>query len=255
MISIKTDKEIEILKEGGKRHASILTKLSEMVCPGLSTLDLEVEARRLVDGLGDKGSFFGYKPTGAKRPYPAYLCVSINDEIVHGIPNENPRILKVGDVVSIDLGLTHKGLITDSAITVSVGKVSKKIKDLILHTKEALFRGIDKAVLGNTVGDIGYAISEIGNKYGYGIFRDLSGHGVGYKVHEEPYVPNFGKKGSGDKLKEGMVLAIEPMFSLGGFQIVLDSDGYTYRTKDGSIASHFEHTIAITKNGPIILTK
>jgi methionyl aminopeptidase len=254
MITYKTPEEIEILREGGKRHHFILEELAKMVEVGVSTNDLENKARELVLEQGDKSAFFNYKPYGAKRPYPAYICVSINDEIVHGIPNENPKIFKEGDVVSIDLGLTHKGLITDSAVTVLLGKDEIKRK-LIEHTKEALYAGIKQAKIGNKVSDISKAIQEIGQKFKYGICEGLSGHGVGYKVHEDPYVPNEVLSGKSDILKEGMVLAIEPMFTLGSSKIALKEDGYTYRTKDLSIACHFEHTIAITKEGPIILTK
>jgi methionyl aminopeptidase len=254
-IKIKTKEEIEILKEGGKRHAFILNEVSKMVKPGISTNDLEVLARKLIEENGDRASFLGYKPRGAKRPYPAALCVSVNNEIVHGIPNENPIILQEGDVVSIDLGLTHKGLITDGAITVPVGKVSKENKKLLEDCKEALYLGIKQAKGGGHIGDIGEAIGTFARERGYGMCQGLSGHGVGYTVHEDPYVPNEGKKGQGEKLKPGMVIAIEPMLTLGTDQIVLDKDGYTYKTKDGSNAAHFEHTVAITDGDPIILTK
>lgn len=255
MIRIKTKEEIEILKEGGKRHAFILNELSKAIKEGVSSLDLENQARELVFEGGDRGSFLGYKPRGAKRQYPAVLCVSVNDEIVHGIPNEEEKIFKNGDVVSIDLGLTHGGLITDSAITVSVGDITDKEKKLIEHTKEALFLGIKEAKEGNRMGDIGFAIESLAKKFGYGICEGLAGHGVGYSVHEDPYVPNQGEKGEGEILKDGMVLAIEPMFTLGSSKIVLSSDGYTYKTKDGSKACHFEHTIVINGKEPIILTK
>ncbi len=255
MIKLKTEKDIEILRQGGKNHSFILKELSGMVKVGVSTLDLENRARELISNFGDKGAFFGYKPSGAKRPYPAVLCVSINDEIVHGIPNENPRILKDGDIVSIDLGLSHKNLITDGAVTLAVGDCDEKILKLLEHTKESLYLGIKEAKIGNTVGDIGYAIFEIGKKFGYGVCEGLAGHGVGFSVHEDPYVPNYGMKGVGEKLVSGMVIAIEPMFTLGSSKIVLAKDDYTYKTKDGSMACHFEHTVAITKSGPIILTK
>lgn len=255
MISIKTQEEIDIMKEGGKRHRLILDILSKMIKPNVSSYDLEKKARKLIEEEGDKGSFLNYKPKGAKRAYPACLCVSINDEIVHGIPNEEEKILKSGDIVSIDLGLTHKGLITDSAITVIVGDGSEKDKKLVEHTKEALYLGIKEAKVGNKIGDIGFVIGSFGRKLGYGVCEGLAGHGVGYKVHEDPFVPNEGVRNTGEVLKEGMVLAIEPMFTLGSSKIILAKDGYTYKTADGSKAAHFEHTIAITKEGPIILTK
>jgi methionyl aminopeptidase len=169
---------------------------------------------------------------------------------------DQEKILKEGDVVSLDLGLTHRGLITDSAITVLVGgKGNSEDKNLIEHTKEALYLGIKEAVAGKRIGDIGFTIGSFGRKFGYGICEGLAGHGVGYKVHEDPYVPNDGIPGTGEVLKPGMVIAIEPMFTLGSSKIVLAKDGYTYKTKDGSKAAHFEHTIVITDDKPLILTK
>ena len=255
MIKLKTKEEIEILKEGGKRHSFILREILKKISIGVSSFELENLARKLVLENGDSGAFLNYKPRTAKRPYPAMLCVSINDEIVHGIPNEEEKIIKDGDIVSIDLGLTHKNLITDSAITTSVGNIKEEERKLILHTEEALYLGIKEAKIGNRIGDIGFAISNFAKQFGYGVCKGLAGHGVGYSVHEDPYVPNDGIKGQGEILREGMVLAIEPMFTLGSSDIVLARDGYTYKTKDGSKACHFEHTIAITKDGPIILTK
>lgn len=255
MINIKTKEEIETLREGGKRHSFILSELAKIALPGVSTQTLEDEARRLLEEGGDKSAFLGYTPRGAKRAYPAALCVSINNEIVHGIPNEKPTILQEGDVVSIDLGLTHKNLITDSAITVGVGKMKDEDRKLIEHCKEALYIGIKEAKGGNHVGDIGYAIESFVKPLGYGLCEGLAGHGVGYKVHEDPFVPNDGIRGKGELLKPGMVIAIEPMITLGTSKIVLANDGYTYKTADGSNSAHFEHTIAITEGDPIILTR
>ena len=255
MIKIKTQEEIEILKEGGRRHSSILKKLAKKVAVGVSTEELENLAVKLIKEGGDTPAFLNYKPYGAKRPFPTALCVSVNNEIVHGIPTESPHIMQEGDVVSIDLGLIHQGMITDSAITVGVGKVSEEDRKLIEHCKESLMLGIKQARGGNHIGDISDAIGSFARSHGYGICAGLSGHGVGYKVHEDPYVPNEGRKGSGEKLKPGMVIAIEPMLTRGTDKIVLAKDGYTYKTADGSNASHFEHTIAITDGAPIILTK
>lgn len=255
MVTIKTKEEIEILREGGKRHAFILSEIAKKVAPGVSTQELEDLARRLIKEGGDTASFLNYTPHGAKRAYPAALCVSINDEIVHGIPNENPIILKEGDVVSLDLGLTHKKLITDSAVTIGVGKLADEDKKLIEHCKEALFIGIKAAKGGNHVGDIGFAIELFAKPLGYGICQGLAGHGVGHKVHEDPFVPNEGRKGQGELLRPGMVIALEPMLTLGTDRIVLGNDGYTYKTADGSKAAHFEHTIAITEGEAIVLTK
>jgi len=255
LVAIKKPEEIEILKEGGKRHAFILSEIAKKVVVGISTSDLETFARELIAEGGDSSAFLGYKPKGAKRNYPASLCVSVNNEIVHGIPNEEPFILQEGDIVSLDLGLKHKGLITDSAITIGVGKLDEKNRKLIEHCKEALSFGIKAAKGGNHVGDIGYAIEAFIRPLGYGLCSGLAGHGVGYSVHEDPFVPNEGRRGEGELLRAGMVLAIEPMITLGTDKIVLDKDGYTYKTADGSNAAHFEHTVVITDSEPIVLTK
>lgn len=242
------------MKEGGQRHAEILRALAEMVKPGVSTLILEEEALRLIKEGGDKPAFLGYTPEGARRPFPAALCLSINEEIVHGIPNEKERLIQEGDIVSLDLGLIHKGLITDSAITVGCGAISDEDRELLKYTKLALDRGIEAAKLGNTIGDIGFAINAVARETPFSLAEDLVGHGVGHSVHEEPLVPNFGEKGRGAKLVAGMVLAIEPMLNVGKGAIKGTKDGYTIVTKDGSRSAHFEHTIAITEKGPIILT-
>lgn len=251
---LKSVQEIEILREGGLRHAEILSLLAKEVKPGVSALILEEKALRLIKEGGDKPAFLGYQPAGAYRPFPAALCISINDEIVHGIPNEKERILKEGDIVSIDLGLIHKGLITDSAITVPCGAVDDEGRELIETTRLSLERGLEAALPGNTVGDIGVAISEIVGKTKFSLAEDLAGHGVGYTVHEEPFVPNVGRAGKGEKLVPGMVLAIEPMVNTGGGGIKVLDDGYTIVTRDGSRSAHFEHTVAITREGSIVLT-
>ncbi len=253
-IRLKSEEEIAILHEGGKRHAEILRLLGKMVKPGISTLDLENEARALVEAGGDRPAHLGYTPRGAHRPFPAVLCISINEEIVHGIPNEHPKILKEGDLVSIDLSLVHKGLYTDSAITVPVSKADEEGKMLIQVALEALRVGIDSARPGNTVGDIGYAISSVVRQSPFSLAKDLVGHGVGYAIHEDPYVPNEGSKGEGERLVPGMVIAIEPMVNAGKPGIKCLKDGYTIVTKDGKRSVHFEHTVAITEKGNIILT-
>jgi len=255
MITIKTKEEISILREGGRRHAQILRELVSMVKPGITSLDLENRAIELIALGGDSSAFLDYKPHGAKRPYPAALCVSINDEVVHGIPNEKIKTLNEGDIVSIDLGLVHKGLITDAAITVAVGNISPELTKLLEITEKALYAGIKVAKDGKKTGDIGETISRFAVANNYGLIEELAGHGVGYSVHEDPYVPNYGMKGHGDTLKTGMVLAIEPMFNLGTKKIELDKDGYTFRTADGKPSAHFEHTVVITKSGVEILTK
>lgn len=255
MIYIKSEEEINKLKEGGEKLANILQTVAKEVKPGVSTETLDNLAHELMVESGGRPAFLDYTPFGASRPYPASLCVSINDEIVHGIPNENPKIIEEGDVVTLDAGLIYEDLITDHAITIIVGEVSKEIKELVNRTKEALMAGIKQARVGNRVGDIGYAISEVAKKNRLTVIENLTGHGVGYEVHEDPYIPNEGQKGHGEKLEAGMVIAIEPMFGLGSARIKLGKDGYTYLTEDGSISAQFEHTVAITDRGPMILTK
>lgn len=254
---IKTKEEIEILREGGRRLARALYQVKEKIAPGISTKDLDVYAEKLIRETGDSPAFLNYRPSGANKPYPASLCVSVNDEVVHGIPNKN-RILKEGDIVALDLGLKHKGLFTDMALTVPVGLASAGNQKLMDITEQALQVGIDAAVQGNTVGDISYAIehfvrSQKGNKYG--IVEVLSGHGVGRAIHEDPCIPNFGKRGKGEKLVPGIVIALEPMINLGTKNVTLDADGYAFRTADGKISAHFEHTILITEGEAEILTQ
>jgi methionyl aminopeptidase len=256
MITIKSAKEIGALKVGGKHHKAVIEALVELAKPGVSTQILENKTREMIAEFGDTSSFLNFTPYGAKRAYPAALCLSINDEIVHGIPNENPRILKDGDVIKIDTGLVHDEMYVDGAVTIIVGgKGDAKAKELVKATREALQAGIDQARVGNTIGHIGNAISKVADAYGFEIADDLCGHGVGHGVHEEPYVPNFGKPGEGPKLKAGMVLAIEPMLTLGTSKVKLDKDGYTYRTADGSLSAQFEHTVVITDGDPIVVTK
>ncbi len=254
MIRLKSKKEIEVLKEGGKRHAEILKLVAQTVRPGISTKSLDILAQKLIKEGGDKPAFLGYTPEGVSYPYPAALCVSINDEVVHGIPDKDV-FLEEGDIVSLDLGLKHKGLITDGAITVPVGKISNVAKELLKVTKKALDLAVKAAKPGNTTGDIGHAVESFVKPLGYGIVRILSGHGVGYSVHEDPYIPNYGTPGRGEKLVPGMVIAIEPMLNLGTGVVCSTDDEYTYVTKDGKISAHFEHTVAITEKGPIVLTK
>jgi len=253
-ITVKTKKEIALLRGGGRRLAEILHTVAGEVKAGVSPRALNDLALRLMTEQGDTPSFLGYSPHGARRPFPAALCVSVNDEVVHGIPNGTDRILKEGDILTLDAGLIHQGLFTDSAITVGVGKIDATAKKLIDVTKKALAIGIKAVRGGATTGDIGYAIETFVKPRGFGIVRELAGHGVGYAVHEEPFVPNFGKKGAGVILKAGMVIAIEPMLNEGDAAVKLDADGYTYRTKDGLRSAHFEHTVAVTEGGAEILT-
>ena len=251
-VIIKTPKEIEIIREGGERLASVLANVAKKVAPGVSTYELDQYAYKLITEGGDIPAFLNYKPDGAPKAFPATICISVNNEIVHGIPSKT-RILKEGDIVSLDLGLQHDGLFTDHAITVPCGEISKKDKQLINDTKKALEIGIWAARGGDTVGDIGHAIESFVNRR-YGIVRELSGHGVGIKIHEDPYVPNYGKKGKGQKLIPGMIIAIEPMLNLGKDDIVSAADNWTIKTADGSRSAHFEHTILITEGDAEILT-
>ncbi len=236
------------MEEGGKILAEILKKLEEAVRPGITTNNLEELARELVLSYGVGGSFLGFDG------YPNILCTSLNEEIVHGIPSS--RVLKEGDLLKIDMGVLHKGFHTDSATTLVVGgRGDNAKKKLIQTTREALEIGISKARVGNTLGDIGSAIQKHIEDKGFNVVRDLVGHGIGRELHESPQVLNYGKAGTGEKLVQGMVIAIEPMVVTGKWTIKNGKDGYAFVTKDGGLAAHFEHTIAITKEGPLILTK
>jgi methionyl aminopeptidase len=251
---LTSDTQAKILREGGKRLAHILNETALRVAPGIETKELDDFVLRLTEEAGDEPAFLHYQPKGARRPYPASLCVSINDEIVHGIPNEGDRVIKEGDVVSLDFGLKHEGLFTDSAITMIAGKGDTEAEHLLTTTREALKAALRVAVVGNRLGDIGHAVSEVARKNGITVFRELVGHGVGKSVHEEPFVLNFGNKGKGEELVDGLVIAIEPIFGEGEDSMRLLSDGWTYATRDGSRAAHFEHTIIVRRHNPEILT-
>lgn len=254
-MTIKNDTERANLIEAGKRLSAVLAMLRTKVAPGVTTEELDDAAEQMIRDGGDEPCFLGYTPEGAQRPYPATLCVSINDEVVHGIPNESVKILKEGDIVGLDLGLTHEGVIVDAAITVPVGQVSEETERLLFATEQSLAAGIAQAVPGNHMGDISNAIQKEIESAGFKVVKELGGHGVGDMVHEEPFIPNFGRLGEGPVLEEGMVLALEPISTAGKASVMLAPDGYTYRTKDGSRSAHFEHTILIEKNGPLVVTK
>lgn len=257
MIKYKTEEEIAIMREGGKIHARILKEIAKKVKPGVRTGDLNMFAEQLIDEAGCTASFLGYTPKGAREPFPAALCVSINEEIVHGIPNgDEDRILFEGDIVSLDLGVTYNGFVTDAAVTVPVGKISDDAATLIRATHEALEAGIKAMNFRGFIGDIGDAVMRIAMKYGFGIVEGLSGHGVGFSVHEEPFVPNKAKRGEGPGLKAGLVIAIEPMLSAGSRDIKLMKNGWTFITRDKSLSAHFEHTVVVGYDGKIeVLTK
>jgi len=254
MISIKTKEEIEIMAEGGKILAKIIKELEKKIRPGITTKELDRLAESLILKSRGKCSFKGYKSTDGEtvRPYPNCLCTSINEEIVHCIPSD--RVLKEGDIISLDLGIFYKGFHTDMAITLAVGKVSPEAQRLIRVTKKALKRGIKKAKVGNTFGDIGNTIQRYVESQGFNVVRELCGHGIGRELHEDPKILNYGKRHTGEEIKEGMVFCLEPMVTMGDWKIRKTKDGYGYQTQDGSLSAHFEHTIAITKNGCRILT-
>ena len=253
-MTIRSNTERANLIEGGKRLARILKALRAKVAPGITAEELDDLAERLIREGGDEPCFLGYTPDGARRPYPASLCVSINDEVVHGIPNESKKVLKEGDIVGLDLGLSHGGVIVDAAITVPVGEVSEESKRLLHATEAALAKGVAVALPGNHLGDISHAIQKEIEGAGFTVVRELGGHGVGDLVHEEPFIPNFGRPGSGKLLKEGMVLALEPIAAAGLAAVALSPDGYTYRTRDSSRSAHFEHTILLEMSGARIIT-
>lgn len=255
MITIKKPEDIQKLREGGKHLAAVLAALGDAAKVGVNTADLNALAEKMTREIGDVPAFLNYRPQGAKRAFPASLCVSVNNEIVHGIPTENNRVLAEGDIVSLDMGLNHDGMIVDAAITVGVGKIDTKAKKLLAATEESLYAGIKVARGGMYIGDIGVAVEGVANRNHFSIADELAGHGVGYKVHEDPFVPNFGMPGQGPLLKPGMVIAIEPMFNEGGSEIKCGNDGWTISTADGSRSAHFEHTILITEGAPEILTK
>lgn len=252
-IIIKTKEQIEIIREGGKILAEVLQKVVGKVAPGISTYDLDKYTFDFIKEEGATPAFLNYRPEGAPKAFPASICISVNNEIVHGIPLKT-RILKEGDIVSLDLGIKYKGLFTDHAVTVPVGKISKIDEKLLADTKKALEIGIMAAVGGATVGDIGHAIESFAGKK-YGIVRELAGHGVGVKIHEDPYIPNYGKAGKGQKLIPGMIVAIEPMLNIGKAGIVTAPDNWTIKTIDGKHSAHFEHTILITEGDAEILTR
>lgn len=255
-INIYTKEEIDTLREGGVLLARILHILGEEAVEGVSTADLDTRAHDLCIEFGGVPAFLNYKPQGAKVPFPASICISVNEEVVHGIPNKNPKILKNGDVVVLDMGLKYKNMFTDSAITVVVGGDDKNAVGarMIALANQALEKAINTVKPGVRTGTIGQAIeSTVLPKFTLPI--ELGGHGIGHGIHEDPFMPNFGKKGEGPMLREGMVVAIEPILTEKKPRIKLAADGYTYVTADGGLSVHVEHTIVVTKDGAEILTR
>ncbi|MEN9920920.1 MAG: methionyl aminopeptidase [Candidatus Parcubacteria bacterium] len=256
MITKKTPEEIEILKEAGAILGTILRELGNSLEVGMTTLDIDDLAMELVEKYQVEPVLLGYHPTFADTPYPASLCVSVNDCVQHGVPSDDV-VLKKGDIVNLDMSIAHKGMIVDSGITVGVGEISDEARRLIEVTKEALALGIKQAKLGNHIGDISHAVQSLVESRGFSVVEVLCGHGVGYAVHEEPTIPNFGRAGTGPKIEVGHVYAIEPIVNIGKPDVYFDDegDGYSVYTEDGSWSAHFEHTVAITAEGPVILTK
>lgn len=252
MIATK-EGELENLRTAGQILGRILRELAAKVRPGVSTAALDLNASQLIESAGAKPAFLGYKPEDAAYPYPAALCVSVDDEVVHGIPSER-RVLREGELVMLDLGLSYQGYFADAAVTVCVGACDERGVTLIKATEEALKAAVKVVRPGARTGDIGAAIAAVAKKYGLGVVEDLGGHSLGTVPHEKPFIPNVGKVGEGDLLKEGHVIAIEPIFTEGKGDIVLAEDQWTYKTADGSRSAETEHTILVTKEGAEILT-
>jgi len=246
MVIRKSRAEIEKMRSAGLVVAKTLTLLRAMVEPGITTRELDAAAESSIRGSGAIPTFKGY------RGFPGSICASLNDEVVHGIPSD--REVRIGDILKIDCGATLDGYVGDAAITVTVGKVTEERQRLTEATRESLMRAIEKMVPGNRLYDVSYAVQEYVEALGFSVVRDFCGHGIGQRMHEDPQVPNYGRPGTGPILKEGWVLAIEPMVNEGGYEVRILPDGWTVKTKDGKASSHFEHTIAVTEDGPRVLT-
>jgi len=251
MITLKSAREIEVLRRANVIVAEILEELKKKVAPGVTTLELDSLAEELTYKKKALPAFKGYQMAG--RVYPGSLCVSVNEEIVHGIPGA--RALKEGDVVGLDFGVIYEGFYGDSAFTVGVGRVSEEAARLMRVTEESLYRGIEQLVEGKRLGDLSSVVQKTVEEAGFSVVRAFVGHGIGKRLHEDPPVPNYGEPDRGLRIREGMVLAIEPMVNAGGWDVKMKEDGWTAVTADGSLSAHFEHSVAITKNGPYILSK
>jgi methionyl aminopeptidase len=251
VISLKSPREIEIMRRANVIVAEVLQELKARIAPDVTTLELDAIAEELTLKKKALPAFKGYSVGG--RVYPRCLCASVNEEIVHGIPSNRP--LREGDIVGLDYGVIYDGFYGDSAMTVGVGKVSEQAQRLMDVTEQSLYRGIQELHEGKRLGDLGAAVQRFAESAGFSVVRAFVGHGIGKKLHEEPPVPNYGEPDRGLRLKEGMVLAIEPMVNAGSYEVEIKDDGWTAVTKDGSLAAHFEHSVAITKNGPYILSQ
>ena len=246
MITYKSAEEIELIRESSFLVGKALAEVAKIIRPGITPLELD---RRAEEFIRDSNAIPAFKGYG---DFPNTLCISLNDVVVHGIPSS--KALIDGDIVSVDCGVLKNGYYGDSAYTFEIGEVPAAIKQLLMVTKESLYKGIEKAIEGMRIGDVGFAVQEHAEKFGYGVVREMVGHGIGKNLHEKPEVPNYGKRGAGIKLMEGLVIAIEPMINLGKAPIFQDNDGWTIRTKDGKVSAHFEHTIAVKKGKADILS-
>jgi len=251
VISLKSEREIEIMRRANVIVAEVLLELRQKVAPGVTTLELDAIAEEQTLKRKAIPAFKGYEVAG--RVFPRCLCVSVNEEIVHGIPSN--RALREGDIVGLDYGVIYEGYYGDSAITVGVGKVSNQARTLMGVTEKALYKGIEQLHDGKRLGDLGSAVQQVAEGAGFSVVRAFVGHGIGKRLHEEPPVPNYGEPDRGVRVREGMVLAIEPMVNAGSHEVAMKEDGWTAVTKDGSLAAHFEHSVAVTKNGPYILSQ
>jgi methionyl aminopeptidase len=247
MITIKTEREIELMHEAGRLLAACHKELAKLIHPGITTFEIDAFVEKFLQKHGAKPEQKGY------RGYQYATCASINDEICHGFPRKEP--LKEGDIVTIDMVVNLNGALADSAWSYGVGDISEDAKRLLSVTKKALDKGIEQAVAGNRIGDIGHAIQSYAEGEGYSVVRDFTGHGIGSSIHEDPYIPHYGLPGRGLRLKPGMVITIEPMINTGTWKSKMDDNGWTARTRDGSLSAQYEHTLAITNNGPLILTE
>ena len=251
MIFLKTDDEIELLRQSNQLVGKTLAEIAKLIKPGITTLELDKVAEEFIRDNGAIPTFKGF-PNPYGGPFPSSICASVNEQVVHGVPNNIP--LKDGDIVSIDCGTLLNGFCGDSAYTFCVGEVAPEVRQLLKTTNEALYLGIENAVHGKRVGDIGYAIQNYCESNSYGVVREFVGHGIGRDMHEEPQIPNFGRRGYGTQLKKGMCIAIEPMITLGDHQVVMESDKWSVRTRDRKCAAHFEHTVAVGVGKATILS-
>lgn len=251
-IPIKTRREIDTMREAARHVAEILLELRELAKPGVTTREIDEQAARLIAQRGVTSSFLGYGPHGLPK-YPAVICLSVNEEVVHGIPG--PRELEDGDILSLDFGVSVRGYHGDSAVTIPVGRVEPNVAALLEITRDALYRGIEQMVPGQRLSDIGHAVQKRVESEGLSVVRQFVGHGIGRQLHEAPQIPNYGEPGRGPRLLPGMVFAIEPMVNEGGAEVRMLEDEWTAVTADGSLSAHFEHTVLITESGPEILTR